>query len=104
MSDFNEDDARRFAREYASGNFGFAKIVVKEVRETKPHGESRQKRYEVVMILSHSEDEIERLVHTGDPAQADIRREFAAADSVLTLVLSKDKVLSEDWKDMDFCW
>jgi len=87
---------RKVAYEYADHELAFANRTVNSVEAITDYDELHADRFQLGMTLSHSEEEIEKLVANGDPEQAEIKRSFLEGDFKLTLIVSGGNVVSAD--------
>ncbi|MDA1055686.1 MAG: hypothetical protein O3C40_35270 [Planctomycetota bacterium] len=94
---------KQIACEYAKKETKYGIRTVANVAETDDYDDLHGRCYAVKMALSHSDEEIERLVSDGDPEEADIKRGFLEGDFILNLVVAGEAVVSAEWENMDVC-
>lgn len=103
MNDEQLKRIKQIACEYVAAKTKFANATVVSVTDTNSYDQSNGLLVAVKLALSHSDEEIERLVSDGPPEEAKIKREFLRGDFILNLVVAKDVVVASEWEDMDVC-
>lgn len=102
MSSVQMEDVARVAISYADAEFDFDDYRVVSIEETSVETTLDPARYLVKMELTHSSQEIERMVSEGDPGEAELRRGFLEGPFQVTLVIADGIVESVEWADIDF--
>jgi len=103
MNDEQLTKIKQIACDYAKNETKFGIRTVTAVAETDDYDEVHGRCYAVKMALSHSADEIERLVSDGDPEEAEVKRGFLEGDFILNLVVSGESVVASEWENLDVC-
>ncbi|MFN3160468.1 MAG: hypothetical protein ACE37I_14205 [Rubinisphaera brasiliensis] len=95
------DRVKRVACDYASSETKFARSTVVSIDETSDH--RREQCYAVKLAMSHTPEEIERLVAESHPDEIEVVREFLKGDFVLNLIVAGNVVVAAEWENMDVC-
>lgn len=103
MNDEKMKRIEQTAFDFAAKETKFANMKVVSVDETSDYDEQNGPCFAVKLALSHSVEEIERLVSESDPDESEITREFLKGDFVLNLVVAGESVVASEWENMDIC-
>ncbi len=103
MNDEQTTRIEQNARDFAARETKFANMKVVSVEETADYDERHRPCFAVRLALSHSAEQIERLVAESDPDESEVTREFLKGDFVLNLVVAGESVVASEWENMDIC-
>lgn len=103
MNDAQLAKIKQIACDYAQKETKFGIRTVTTVAEIDDYDDVHGRCYAVKMALSHSAEEIERLVSDGDPEEADVKRGFLEGDFILNLIVAGEAIVSSEWENMDAC-
>lgn len=103
MNDEQMTKIEQTARNFVAKETKFANAKVVSVKEAVDYGAPHGTCFAVKLALSHSAEEIERLVSESDPDESAVTRQFLEGDFVLSLVVAGESVVATEWENMDIC-
>lgn len=103
MNEYRRSAIAQVALDYARKETSFAYMKIMDVNETNDYSEIHGQFFAVRIALSHSAEDIERLVVDGPPEEAIVRRGFLEGEFILKLMVAGDSVVGSEWEHMDIC-